>query len=115
MRSYRSIFALFGLLVAAADFESAAAAELFSGQAVVDPAAEVAAQPAAPTKPAEQSPFPLVLRIDKTALTRYSDSDIDRTGKVEKTVLGTRCVGGSSGSRSASSAPTSAGGPRLFR
>jgi hypothetical protein len=78
MRPYRSIFALFGLVLTAAGCGVAMAAE---------PAAEV------PTKPAEQSPFPLVLRIDKSALTRYSDSDIDRKGEVNKMVLGSHCVG----------------------
>lgn len=37
--------------------------------------------------------MPLVLRIDKTALTRYSDSDIDRTGNIDKMVLGSHCTG----------------------
>ncbi|MBA4019294.1 MAG: hypothetical protein C0483_19180 [Pirellula sp.] len=67
----------------------ARSAERLNNWAVLDPAAE------APTKPAEESPLPLVLRIDKTALTRYSDSDVDRTGEVKKMVLGTYCVGDS--------------------
>ena len=89
MRSTRSIVALFGITSLAAALPAAYSAERLNNWAVLDPAA------AAPTKPAEDSPFPLVLRIDKTALTRYSDSDVDRTGKVDKMVLGTHCVGDS--------------------
>lgn len=89
MHSLRSIFALCGFLCAAAGFDAAAAADRVNDFAVLDPAAET------PTKPAEQSPLPLVLRIDKSALTRYSDSDIDRKGEVNKVVLGAHCVGSS--------------------
>ena len=87
MYSSRSIVALFGITTLAAALPAAYSVERLNHWAVLDPAA------AAPTKPAEESPLPLVLRIDKTALTRYSDSDVDRTGKVDKMVLGTHCVG----------------------
>lgn len=89
MRSYRSIIALLGFLATSVGFGVVMAGEPVGNFAVLDPAAE------APTKPAEQSPFPLVLRIDKTALTRYSDSDVDRTGTVNKMVLGSHCTGDS--------------------
>ena len=64
-----------------------AKAEPAKSEAAVEPTGVV------PTKPAEDAPFPLVIRIDKTALTKYSDSDVDRKGVVNKMVLGSHCTG----------------------
>lgn len=89
MSSHRSIIALLVVISAFAGVVVAVAGEESKESAALPPAAE------APTKPAEQLPFPLVLRIDKSALTRYSDSDIDRTGEIDKMVLGSHCTGSS--------------------
>jgi hypothetical protein len=66
--------------------------EPVKADAAVEPPATVPMK-AVPTKPAEDAPFPLVLRIDKSALTKYSDSDVDRKGVVNKMVLGSHCTG----------------------
>ncbi len=45
------------------------------------------------TKSAEETPFPMVVRIDKSALLRFTNSEIDRRSPVDKVVLETHAVG----------------------
>lgn len=50
---------------------------------------------AVPTKPPEESPIPLVIRIDKSAVNRLSELEYDVDRPVDKIVLGARAVGDS--------------------
>jgi len=46
-----------------------------------------------PTRLAEDAPYPMVVRIDKSALSQIVNSEVDETRPVDKVVLGTHAVG----------------------
>jgi hypothetical protein len=57
------------------------------------PESETAPAAAPATKPPEENPFPLIVRIDKSALSPYVDEDFDELRPVDEYVLGAHAVG----------------------
>src|SRR5688500_1522580 len=51
------------------------------------------AQSLAPTEPASEKSFPLIVRIDKSALIEATQRNVDRVKPVDQVVLGTRALG----------------------
>lgn len=100
MRFYHFLVALTSvpaLVLAFAASEITAQTPTMPAPAVMRPANGANAQPqdqaAAITKPAADTPFPMVVRIDESALRRFTNSNVDRRSPVNQIVLETRTVG----------------------
>lgn len=93
MLSHGSIVALFSVALTVSTW----AASTCDAQTLQAPTPTTSQQPqdtaALETKPPEETPFPLVLRIDKSALLQLTNSDVDEHGLVDMFVLGTHAVG----------------------
>jgi hypothetical protein len=90
-----SFIALFlaAVLVATLEVRSVSGQEADATKTPAVAAPQTTPPAATETKPPEANPFPFVVRIDKSALLRYTDSEVDDKRAVDQYVLGAHAVG----------------------